>query len=229
MSDPGSSALPSPDRAGPLPALRASDIERERAADQLRDAAGDGRLTVEELDERLARCYAAKTVAELAELTVDVPVSGWAPAPGSARTPGAVVRPGPGGSSTIISILSGSDRSGHWRVAPRLKVISVLGGSDIDLTEAEFAAPVTEITVFSLMGGADIRVPDGVEVQISKFALMGGHDVKLSDQPPPPGAPVIHLRMLSIMGGGDVNQGRKLTKAERRLKKSRERGELDGG
>jgi hypothetical protein len=127
ISDPGSSALPSPDPAGPLPALRASDK-------------------------------------------------------------GAVVKPGPGGSSTIISILSSSDRSGHWRVAPRLKVISVLGGSDIDLTEAD-----------------------------------------LSVQPPPPGAPVIHLRMLSVMGGGDVKQGRKLTKAERRLKKSRERGELDGG
>jgi hypothetical protein len=58
---------------------------------------------------------------------------------------------------------------------------------------------------------------------------MGGHDVKLSDQAPPPGAPVIRLRMLSIMGGGDVNQGRKLTKAERRLQKTRERGELDDG
>jgi hypothetical protein len=209
--------------------LRASDSERERAAEQLRDAAGEGRLTVDELDERLNRCYAAKTVAELAELTVDVVVLSRDSAPGSPRTSGAAVKPGPGGSSTIISILSGSDRSGHWRVAPRLKVISVLGGSDIDLTEAEFAAPVTEITVFSLMGGADIRVPDGVEVQITKFALLGGNDVELSDQAPPPGAPVIHLRMLSIMGGGDVNQGRKLTKTERRLKKARERGELDGG
>jgi len=221
-------ALPSPDRPGPLPALRASDVERERAADQLRQAAGEGRLTVDELDERLTRCYAAKTVAELAQLTVDVVASGHDPVPGSARTPGAVVKPGPGGSSTIISILSGSDRSGRWRVAPRLKVISVMGGADIDLTEAEFASPVTEITVFSLMGGADIRVPDGVEVQITKFALLGGNDVELSDQAPPPGAPVIHLRMLSIMGGGDVNQGRKLTKAERRLKKARERGELGG-
>ena len=229
MSDPGSSALPSPDHAGPPSALRASDVERERAADQLRDAAGEGRLTVDELDERLTRCYAAKTVAELAELTVDVVVSSRAPVPGSSRAPASVVKPGPGGSSTIISILSGSDRSGHWRVAPRLKVISILGGSDIDLTEAEFAAPVTEITVFSLLGGSDIRVPDGVDVQITKFGLLGGNDVNLSDQVPPPDAPVIHLRMLSILGGGDVNQGRKLTKAERRLKKARERGELGGG
>jgi hypothetical protein len=229
MTDPDSQPPPSRGRPGPLPALRASDIERDRAAEQLRDAAGEGRLTVDELDERLTLCYAAKTVAELAELTVDVVVSGHDPAAGPARAPLATVKPGPGGTSTVISIMSGSDRSGHWRVAPRLNVISVMGGSDIDLTEAEFAAPVTEITVFSLMGGADIRVPDGVEVQITKFALMGGHDVKLSDQAPPPGAPLIRLRMLSIMGGGEVRQGRKLSKAERRLQKARERGELSGG
>jgi hypothetical protein len=228
MSDPGSSALPSPDPARPLPALRASDVERDRAADQLRQAAGEGRLTVDELDERLTRCYAAMTVAELAELTVDVVVSAQDPVPGSPRTSRAVVKPGPGGSSTIISILSGSDRSGHWRVAERLKVISVLGGSDIDLTQAEFAAPVTEITVFSLMGGSDIRVPDGVEVQVTKLGLLGGNDVTLSDEAPPAGAPVIRLRLVSIMGGCDVEQGRKLTKAERRLQKARERGELSG-
>jgi hypothetical protein len=170
--------LPPPDRSGLLPGLRAFDVERERAADQLRHAAGEGRLTVDELDERLTRCYAAKTVAELAELTVDVVVSGHDPLPGAAATSGAAVKPGPGGTGSVVSIMGGSDRSGHWRVAQRLNVISVMGGSDIDLTQAEFAAPVTHITVFSLMGGSDIRVPDGVEVHITKFALMGGHDVK---------------------------------------------------
>src|SRR6201999_1607131 len=153
-----------------------------------------------ELDERLTRCYAAKTVPELAQLTVDVVVSRHDAVSGSARAAGVVIKPGPGGIGTVVSIMSGSDRSGRWRVAQRLNLISVMGGSDIDLTQAEFAAPVTDITVFSLMGGADIRVPDGVEVHITKFALMGGHDVKLSDKAPPPGAPVIRLRMLSIMG-----------------------------
>jgi hypothetical protein len=166
----------------------------------------------------------------LSELTVDVVVSGDDRVPGSGPATGATVKAGPGGDGTVISILGGSDRSGRWRVAARLKVISILGGSDIDLTEAEFAAPVTEIiTVFSLLGGSDIRVPDGVEVHVTKFALLGGNDVELSDSAPPAGAPVIRLRMLSIMGGCDVEQGRKLTKAERRLRKARERGELNGG
>jgi hypothetical protein len=170
MSDPGSQPPASPERLSPLPALRASDVERERAADQLRHAAGEGRLTVDELDDRLTRCYAARAVPELAKLTVDVVVSGHGPAPGLARAPVAAVNPGPGGTGTLIAIMGGNDRSGRWRVAARLNVINVMGGSDIDLTQAEFAAPVTTITVFSLMGGSDIRVPDGVDVQVTKFA-----------------------------------------------------------
>ena len=219
--------LPSRHRA-PAPQLRASDADRERVADQLRLASGEGRLTVDELDERLSRCYAARTVAELAPLTADItPAQQAAVAPDPADT--VTVRPGGGGTGTIVSIMSGNDRAGRWRVAPRLNVINVMGGSDLDLTQAELSDRETTITVFSLMGGSDLRVPDGVEVHVTKFALMGGHDVKLSDTPVPPRAPVIKLRMLSIMGGGDVRQGRRLSKAERRLKKGRDRGELSNG
>jgi hypothetical protein len=225
--EPRQQPTPGP-RHAPVPELRASDVERERAAEQLRQAAGEGRLTVDELDERLGRCYAARTVAELAELTVDI-VPGAHTAIGSEPAGTVPIRPGPGGTGTIVSIMGGNDRKGRWRVASRLNVVNVMGGSDLDLTQAELSDRETTITVLSVMGGTDLRVPDGVEVQVTKFALMGGHDVKLSDAKPPPGAPVIRLRMFSIMGGGDVNQGRKLSKAERRLKKARERGELSGG
>jgi Domain of unknown function (DUF1707)/Cell wall-active antibiotics response 4TMS YvqF len=207
-----------------VPALRASDADRERVADQLRQASGEGRLTVDELDDRLSDCYAAKTVADLERLTVDIVPGQRVPAAGASEA--VPIRPGPGGTGTIVSVMGGSDRSGRWRVASRLNVINVMGGSDLDFTQAEFSGRETSITVLSLMGGCDLRVPDGVEVHVTKFALMGGHDVKLSDAPPPPGAPVIRLRMLSIMGGGDVRQGRKLSKEERRLQKARERGEL---
>ena len=225
----GEPELPVPAADPPAtPDLRASDDDRERAADQLRHAAGDGRLTVDELDQRLSDCYAARTVAQLAELTADIaPVSTAQPV--SAAAAGAMVKPGPGGTGTIVSIMGGHDREGRWRVASRLSVISVMGGADLDLTQAELADHTTTISVFTLMGGCDLRVPDGVDVQISKFALMGGHDIKLSDAVPPPGAPVIRVRMLSIMGGAQVRQGRKLTKAERKLKQASERGELTGG
>ena len=195
MTDPEPPASP--------PSLRASDADRERAVDLLRDAAGDGRLDVCELDERVSAVYATRTLTELAQLTRDLaPRDGGAVAgPG-----GVVVRPGPGGTRQIISVMGGQDRRGRWRVAPRCLVLSIMGGADLDLRDAELSGPVTRIRVLSIMGGCKIRVPSGVDVQVSRFALMGGHDVKLDAGAPPPGAPVIRLRMFALMGGGNVRQ-----------------------
>jgi hypothetical protein len=55
------------------PNLRASDADREATADRLRKHHTDGRIDAEEFTERLDRCYAAKTVGELSELTRDLP------------------------------------------------------------------------------------------------------------------------------------------------------------
>jgi Domain of unknown function (DUF1707)/2TM domain len=54
-------------------ALRIGDAERERVAERLRRAAGEGRLTPEELEERLEAAFAARTEAELAPLVADLP------------------------------------------------------------------------------------------------------------------------------------------------------------
>src|SRR3954447_23636459 len=53
--------------------LRASDAERERVAQLLRDSAGEGRLDMDELSERLDRVYAARTHGELEQVTRDLP------------------------------------------------------------------------------------------------------------------------------------------------------------
>ena len=55
------------------PNLRASDTEREATADRLRQHHTDGRIDAEEFQERLDRCFAAKTVGELSQLTRDLP------------------------------------------------------------------------------------------------------------------------------------------------------------
>jgi hypothetical protein len=55
------------------PNLRASDAERDATADRLRQHHTDGRLDQDEFQERLERCFAAKTVGELAQLTRDLP------------------------------------------------------------------------------------------------------------------------------------------------------------
>jgi Domain of unknown function (DUF1707)/Cell wall-active antibiotics response 4TMS YvqF len=210
-----SDGLPSAPGDPPRPALRASDADRERVVELLRGAGGDGRLDVDELDERVSAVYASRTVAALEALTADLlptaPEAHPAAAPG-----GVVVRPGPGGTSSVISIMGGAERKGRWRVAPRCLVLNIMGGSELDLNDAELSDPETTIRVISIMGGSEIRVPDGVDVHVSKLGIMGGHDVQLSPDPPPPGAPVIHIKMLAIMGGGEVKQGRKKPRRARR-------------
>ncbi len=54
------------------PQMRASDADRDAAADRLRVAAGEGRLDADELDERLSRVYGARWCSELVGLTSDV-------------------------------------------------------------------------------------------------------------------------------------------------------------
>src|SRR3954451_20341033 len=56
--------------------MRTSDAERQRVADFLRDACGDGRLSPEELEERLDQLFAGSTVAEIARLVRDLPGGG---------------------------------------------------------------------------------------------------------------------------------------------------------
>ena len=195
----------------PVPDLRASDVDRERAVLTLGRAAGDGRLDVDELEERLQAAYAARTRAELERLLADVggAIEGdLAPAPAPAPR-ARVVRTGAAGTLWIVSIMGGNERAGRWRVAERCNVVNFMGGAELDLCDAELSGEAIKINVYTLMGGFEIRVPNGADVQVSKFAFMGGHDVKLGSEPPPPGAPVIRIRLISIMGGGQVRRGRK--------------------
>ena len=59
--------------AGPDPNLRAADADRERIAERLRNGHAEGRLDMDEFQQRLERCYEAKTLGELRELVKDLP------------------------------------------------------------------------------------------------------------------------------------------------------------
>ncbi len=200
-----------------LPELRASDADRERHAEVLRRAGGEGRLTMDELEERLNAVYESRTHRELERLIADVvPREEYSPAHAPNRMPVRRDRPG---ANWLISIMSGRDRKGRWLVGKHLKVINIMGGSDLDLNDAELADDTVEMTVFSLMGGADVRVPESLNVELTEFAFMGGNGSRLGNERPDPGGPTLRLRVISIMGGTDVNRGRKLTRAERRRRK----------
>src|SRR5690242_8681909 len=117
---------------GPDPArMRISDADRHRVAEVLREAAGEGRLGLEELDGRLEATYAARTYADLVPITVDLP----AEAP---HRPGPAPRPAaPVGSAqhyaTSIAVMGGVDRKGVWEVGPTHNALAVMAGITLDL------------------------------------------------------------------------------------------------
>jgi Domain of unknown function (DUF1707) len=81
----------------PDPQLRAADSDREAVATTLGRALSDGRLTVDEYEERLAKAYAARTYGDLAGLTADLPN---APSPQHTPAPGPGRAPQPAGASS---------------------------------------------------------------------------------------------------------------------------------
>lgn len=228
-------AMASPDPRDPrsLPTLRASDAEREQTADVLRHAAGEGRLTVDELDERLDAAYAAVTHEDLDRLVADVVVpaerrdhllAGTRADALQPRDHGRVpVRVGDDGDRWIVAVMGGATRKGFWRLARTCHAVNVMGGSDLDLCDAELADHDVELNVYAIMGGSEIRIPDHMNVKISDFALMGGNEAKIGDPTPDPGGPVVHIRLISLMGGSTVVRGRKLSRKERKAKKLAER------
>ena len=201
---------------GDLPEVRASDADRERTVGVLRSSGANGQLTVEELGERVEAAYAARTRGELERLVEDLGETRDRPAD-------MPVRPGDGGTRWVVSIMGGSDRRGRWRVGRTCTVVNVMGGSDLDLNDAELAADVVEMRVFSLMGGSDVWIPDGLDVEVSEFALMGGNEVRVREPRPAGGGPLLRLKVISIMGGTTVRRGRKRSRRERRLERERQK------
>ena len=126
------------------------------------------------------------------------------------------VRRGEGDAGWILSIMGGATRTGHWRLGRRTTCLNIMGGSDLDLCDVELGAPVVDLTVFSFWGGAEINVPDGLNVEVSEINIMGGNDVKLGARQPNPGGPTLRLHLTSVMGGTSVYRGRKRSERERR-------------
>ncbi|MFI9832001.1 DUF1707 domain-containing protein [Streptomyces sp. NPDC051913] len=216
-----------------LPELRAADADRERVAEILRDALAEGRLDMEEFEERLEATYKARTYGELTPITRDLPTApGAAPAVNMVKEPAEQgswagrVTGGEGSSSWAVAILSGFQRKGRWTVPKRFNCFAFWGGGEIDLREASFADREVEINCVAIMGGVNVIVPPGVEVVVRGIGVMGGFDHREEGVPGDPGGPRVIVTGFAFWGGVGVE--RKLTRAERQaLKEERRRQKLD--
>ncbi|MGW0010838.1 DUF1707 SHOCT-like domain-containing protein [Streptomyces tendae] len=216
------------------PELRASDADRERVAEVLRDALAEGRLDMTEFEERLDATYKARTYGELAPITRDLPVGEVAAAPRVSMTKeperaggwAGRITGGEGSSTWAVAVMSGFQRKGRWTVPRRFNSFAFWGGGDIDLREADFAAGEVVINCVAIMGGVNVIVPPGVEVIVRGIGIMGGFDHREEGVPGDPGAPRVVVTGFAFWGGVGVE--RKVTRAERqRLKEERRQEKLE--
>lgn len=188
-----------------LPDLRASDADRERVAKRLHNAMADGRITMTELEERLDRTYAAKTLGELVPITADLPAGTAPPALVPSRTPSLIG--GPPGSSFSMAVMAGANRRGAWVVPAQHTSFAFWGGVDIDLRQATFAQQHTTITAVAIMGGIDIVVPDDVHVEVNGIGFMGEFDSSgQARNDVDPNGPVLTVNGLAFWGGVTVKR-----------------------
>jgi hypothetical protein len=176
--------------------MRISDADRNKVAEILRDAAGDGRIDFEELDQRLEATYAAKTYAELVPITHDLaPVT---------TTSSSVVSGGK--HERAVAIMSGVERRGPWVVPEHFSVFCLMGGAELDLREARFSAREVTLTINAFMGGANIVVNRSTNVVVHGVGIMGGYSPPRSDADLQLTAdsPTVHVKGVAIMGGVSV-------------------------
>ena len=196
-----------PERPNPHAHLRASDEDRDRVVDVLRDSLMNGRLTQDEHAERLEQTLRARTLGELEPITQDLAIPGPAtPRPAAGRRTTSSVVPveepaNPADSfDTVIGIFGGGERSGRWRVKRRTNALCVFGGYDLDMTDAVFEGREVVIWTFAVFGGIELTVPDEVEVRCQGVGIFGGFGVRGSENPHPD-PPVVVVKGLALFGG----------------------------
>lgn len=206
MNQPPAPGSPDPSQ------LRISDEDRHRVAEVLREAAGEGRLSMDELDARLEAAYAAKVYADLVPITFDLPDSrsgASVPVVPERKTPVRRVVPhATEDHESSLAIMSTNKRLGAWVLPARHTAAAFMGEVRLDLRQATFAARESTITATAVMGSVKVVVDAYTRVIIDGTAVMGEFGQKkevapaeLSDD-----SPVVRLKGLALMGEVSVER-----------------------
>lgn len=188
-----------PSQDGVTPVFRASHADRDLAVDVLSAAAGDGRLTAEELDERVGAALTARTQGELAALTADLPVA-------------AQCAPGPAAKDVVrIEQEGASTRRGEgWVVPRRMEIRSAWGEVTLDLARAVITHDTLRIDLHLRAGALKIVTRPGIVVDTDALATSYA-EVK-TPRAADPGAPVV----LRVEIAGEVSWGQVVVRSPRR-------------
>jgi len=197
-------AAPTADQLGTIGQLRASHQDRDRVVEVLRVAAGDGRLTADELDQRLEAALTARTYADLAVLTTDLPAAST-PVP-----PAGVAVSEPKDVGRIECGSGSTKRDGRWVVPRRMEVRVTSGAVKLDFTEALISQPSLEIDTEVRSGQLILITKPGIAVDADEVEIRSGR-VKVT-QPWGHDAPT----SLRIAVNGKIGSGQLLARPPRR-------------
>ncbi len=172
---------------------------RDRAIELLSAHFANDRLTMDELDQRLERAYAATSIAQLDALTADLPDERpLAMQAHAAAPPVALDRPEESG--RIFALLSETRRGGLWAVPPELDVSAAMSNLTLDFRSALLSPGVTHVRIKAVMASVQIVLPPGVRVVESVRAFMASvTDDSYSVVTPDPSVPVIRLTGQAVM------------------------------
>ncbi|MFI8229440.1 DUF1707 domain-containing protein [Streptomyces sp. NPDC085900] len=190
--------------------LRASDADRDRVADLLREALAEGRLTADEHAERVEGVLAAKTVGELEVFIRDLPAAHRrSAAPSFAAAPD---RP-PLGSvpvdpdDHVVAVLSSAVRRGRRRAGRRIHAYAVFGSVEIDLSEALFEYQQVVIKAVAVFGSVEVRVPENVSLRGTGGGVLGSFEVASLDADDA-NAPVVYVDGWAVLGSVEAKPKR---------------------
>ncbi len=183
--------------------LRASDADRDTAAEVINHALAEGRLTPDEHSERLDSIYAARTQGDLAPLLADLPGQHAQVAPAA---PAGVIAPAARG-GRIVAILGGASRKGAWHPEPVMNVVTFLGGAELDFREAILPGKEVILRAVSVLGGIEVTVPPEMRVVDNGIAILGGREIAGNPgEAASPDAPVLRIEGTCVLGGIEVKR-----------------------
>jgi hypothetical protein len=196
-------ALPPQDPAR----LRISDDDRHAVAEVLRQAAGEGRIDLDELDERLEAAYGAKTYGDLVPITADLPV---AATPRPLVTPPAASPAVPRGPTypSSFAVMGECSRRGAWEVPARHSALALMGSVTLDLREARLTEHETTIEAYAVMASVEVIVNQRTRVLVDGIGVMGDFSEARAKVAPQliADSPVVRVRGLALMGSVSVRR-----------------------
>ena len=196
MTDP--EADPSVPKLKSAAAQRAGDADRDAVAAMLRIAAGEGRIDLSELEERLGLVNAAKTYGELDLLVADLPQL-----PPSITLSGVDTDP----DALVLRTTTADIRQvGRWVVHKLITAESTTGWITIDFTRAYCRHEEVTVEVVTKTGWIQLILPEGWAARVGPLTTYTGHISNKALDTPDPGAPTVIVTGDPVFGYIKIRQ-----------------------